>query len=216
MALENLRMMPADSTVFEYDVAVGVATHWGEFWPFIKEQSGTYAGRRRFLAEQFDTMLTFLPQQAATPGTAPLDHPHNMLEVSHVAAAWQAALERSASDPGGAITAARTLVVTVCQHILDAQGLGYANTDDLLTFYRLTADSLNLSPSQHAELVFQEILGGCQTVVAGLEALTHPRAGVSGPGPAGLRPAVRHAQLAVNLAGTMATFLLATWDSKCT
>jgi len=70
----------------------------GEFWPFIKEQSGTYAGRRRFLAEQFDTVLTFLMQQAAIPGPAPLDRTLNMLDVSHVTAAWQAALERSASD----------------------------------------------------------------------------------------------------------------------
>jgi len=188
----------------------------GEFWPFIKEQSGTYAGRRRFLAEQFDTVLTFLMQQAAIPGPAPLDRTLNMLDVSHVTAAWQAALERSASDPGGAIAAARTLVVTACKRILDAQGVLYANTDDLLTLYRLTADLLNLSPSQHTEPVFREILGGCQTVVDGLDALTHPRTEAHGTALGGLRPAPRHAELAVNLAGTMSTFLLATWNSKRT
>lgn len=186
----------------------------GEFWPFIKEQSATYAGRRRFLAEQFDAVLTFLQQRAAIPDTAPLDCTLDMIDVSHVTAAWQAARERSASDPGGAIAAARTLVVKICQHILDEEGVRYADTDDLLTLYRLTADSLKLSPSQHAEPVFREILGGCQAVVEGLEALTHPCADAHGTGPAGLRPAARHAELAVNLAGTMATFLLATWDSK--
>ena len=186
----------------------------GEFWPFIKEQSATYAGRRRFLAEQFDPVLTFLQQQAAIPGTGPLDCTVDVLDVSHVTAAWRAALERSASDPGGAITAARTLVVTACQHILDAQGVCDADTDDLPTLYRMTSDSLNLSPSQHAEPVFREILGGCQTVVEGLEALTHSRPDASGSGPAGLRPAARHAELAINLAGTMAAFLLATWESK--
>ena len=105
---------------------------------------------------------------------------------------------------------------TVCQHILEALGVRYADTDDLLTLYWLTADALNLSPSQHTELVFREILGGCQTVVDGLEALTHPPSDARGAGQAGLRPAARHAELAVNLAGTMATFLLATWDSKRT
>lgn len=118
----------------------------GEFFAFIKEQSGTYAGRRRFLAEQFDPLLTFLQQQSAIPTAAPLDGTLNRLDASHVTAAWQAALERSASDPGGAIAAARTLVVTVCQHILDAQGICYTSTDDLLTLSRSTADALNLSP----------------------------------------------------------------------
>lgn len=120
----------------------------GEFWPSIKEQSGTYAGRRRFLAEQFDTVLTFLEQQAATAGAAPLDRTHGGVDVPQVAAAWQAALERCASDPGDAITAARTLVQTVCQQILEALGVRYDDTDDLLTLYRLTADALHLSPSQ--------------------------------------------------------------------
>jgi hypothetical protein len=187
----------------------------GEFWPFIKDQSATYAGRRRFLAEQFDAVLTFLEQQAATAGAAPLDRTHSGTDVPPVAAAWQAALERCASDPGGAITAARILVQTVCQHILEALGVRYADTDDLLTLHRLTAEALILSPSQHSKLVFREILGGCQTVVDGLEALTHPRSDAQGTGH-GLRPAARHAELAVNLAGTMATFLLATSDSKRT
>src|SRR6478672_5045134 len=31
-----------------------------EFWPIIKEASGTYAGRRRYLADEFDDVLTFL------------------------------------------------------------------------------------------------------------------------------------------------------------
>lgn len=41
-----------------------------EFWPFIKEQDGTYAGRRRFLAEAFDTILTFLEHQPEHPVTS--------------------------------------------------------------------------------------------------------------------------------------------------
>ena len=45
----------------------------GEFWPFIREQDGTYAGRRRYLADQFEKVLAFLEQQAATPGDEPIN-----------------------------------------------------------------------------------------------------------------------------------------------
>ena len=58
------------------------------------------------------------------------------------------------------------------------------------------------------------ILGGCQTVIDGLGAICNRHGDAEGTKGAGVRPAPRHAELAVNLAGTMATFLLATWEAK--
>ena len=49
--------------------------------------------------------------------------------------------------------------------------MNYSDTDDMPTLYRLTADSLKLSPSQHTEQVFRQIVGGCQSVVEGLGAM---------------------------------------------
>jgi abortive infection Abi-like protein len=186
----------------------------GEFWPFIKEQHSTYAGRRRFLAGQFDEVLTFLEQQAATPADEPINLTLNKVDAPDVAAAWQKALEERTSDPSEAITSARTLVETVCKHILDEQGVSYADTDELPELYRLTSEALNLSPSQHIEQMFRQILGSCQAIVEGLGAMRNRHSDAHGTGKAGVRPAPRHAELAVNLAGTMATFLLATWESK--
>lgn len=185
-----------------------------EFWPFIKEKDGSYAGRRQFLGEQFDSVLTFLEQHAATPGDEPIAKVLSKVDAPHVAAAWQKALERRASDPEGAITAARTLLETVCKHILDEQGVDYEDADDLPKLYKNTANAINLSPSQHTEQVFRQILGGCHAVVEGLGALRNRLSDAHGKGKRGVRPAPRHAELAVNLAGTMATFLIATWEAS--
>ena len=130
----------------------------GEFWTHIQDQSRTYAKRRRYIAEQFEEVLTFLEQQAATASDEPISGMLNKVDAPHVAAAWQIALEKRASDPTEAITSARTLVETVCKYILDEQKVNYSDTDDLPTLYRLTADSLNLSPSQHTEQIFQRNL----------------------------------------------------------
>ncbi|MHB0958296.1 MAG: abortive infection family protein [Pirellulaceae bacterium] len=186
----------------------------GEFWSFIREQHRTYAGRRRYIGEQFDEALTFLEQQEATPGDQSINQMLIKVDAPHVAAAWQKALDRRASDPSGAITSARTLIETVCKYILDEQKVSYSETDDLPKLYRLTADSLNLSPSQHTEQLFRQILGGCHAVIEGLGAMRNRHSDAHGTGSSGVRPAARHAELAVNLAGTMATFLLATWESK--
>ena len=138
----------------------------------------------------------------------------NAVDAPHVVAAWNIALEKRDSVPTEAISSAGTLVETVCKHILDGLNVDYSDRDDLSKLYQLTADSLNLSPSQHTEQVFRQILGGCQNVVEGLAAMQERHVDADGTETAGVRPAPRHAELAVNLAGSMATFLLATWEAK--
>ena len=186
----------------------------GEFWAFIKEKSGTYAGRRGFLGEQFDTVLTFLEDQSATPADGAADEVLAQVDTPHVQAAWQKALDRRATDPEGAITAARTLLETTCKHILDEAQVAYKESSPLPKLYASVAKTLNLSPAQHDETIFKQILGGCHSVVQGLGTLRNRLSDAHGKGKQAPKPASRHAALAVNLAGAMASFLLETWDAR--
>ena len=131
-----------------------------------------------------------------------------------VHAVWQKALDRRLTDAEGAITAARTLLETVCKHILDKTGTSYSDKDDLPVLYRATAKQLNLAPSQHTEEIFKQILGGVTAAIEGLGALRNRISDAHGQGPKPVRPQPRHAQLAVNLAGTLATYLIDTWLAK--
>jgi hypothetical protein len=130
-----------------------------------------------------------------------------------VSAAWTKALERRNHDPEGAITMARTLVEATCKYILDATGIPYDNNDDLPKLYSKVAVQLNLAPSQHTEQAFRQLLGGCQTVVNELAGLRNRLGDAHGKGRVAAKPSERHAELAVNLAGTMATFLIATLEA---
>jgi hypothetical protein len=58
--------------------------------------------------------------------------------------------------------------------------------------------------------VFKQILGGCSAVVEGLGALRNRLSDAHGTGKSAVKPAARHAELAVNLAGALAVYLLAT------
>ncbi|HEY6817661.1 MAG TPA: abortive infection family protein [Croceibacterium sp.] len=129
--------------------------------------------------------------------------------------AWQKALERRRDDPEGAITAAKTLLETVCKHIVDEVGGEYGN-DDLPKLYAIAAEALNLAPSQHSEAVFKAILGNCQSVVGNLAGIRNKLGDSHGQGKRYVRPKPRHAELAVNLAGTMAMFLVASWQERGT
>ena len=67
---------------------------------------------------------------------------------------------------------------------------------------------------QHQEQLFKSILGSCQNIVASLGAVRNKIGDAHGTRPRAVKPKPRHAELAVNLAGTMASFLVATWQEQ--
>ena len=73
---------------------------------------------------------------------------------------------------------------------------------------------MSLAPSQHTEEVFKRILGGCQTVVENLGGLRNKISDAHGGGRRRVKPSERHAALAVNLSGSMAMFLIETWNAR--
>ncbi|PTQ77290.1 abortive infection Abi-like protein [Nitrosomonas oligotropha] len=185
-----------------------------QFWQFIKYDHGSYAERRQYLWNEFHPMLEMLERGGQTPSDQVVSGAIEKFDSAHIQAAWSKALDRRASDPEGAITVARTLLESVCKHILDEAGIEYGDAPELNKLYRLTAEHLNIAPSQHTEQVFRQILGGCTAVVEGLGALRNRLSDSHGQGKVGVKPAPRYAELAVNLAGALANFLLATWEAR--
>jgi hypothetical protein len=118
------------------------------------------------------------------------------------------------SDPEGAVTMARTLLESTCKHLLDEMGTPYNQQDDLPTLYHNVAEELNLSPSQHSEEIFSRILGSAQQIVEGLGAVRNRHSDAHGNSDATGRPSERHAELAVNLAGSTAAFLVKTYRAN--
>lgn len=127
---------------------------------------------------------------------------------------WTDALVRRATDPEGAITLARTLLEDVIKWLLTKQGVAYDDKAELPTLYRLIAVELRLAPDGYTEEVFKRILGSCQSVVESLGTLRNKLSDAHSIGPVRAKPHGRHAELAVNLSGTMATFLIATWEAR--
>lgn len=186
-----------------------------QFWQFIKEKFPSYAERRAYLWKEFTPLMDHLEGKNHRPLDAPTSNILKAFDQDSIHAAWQRALDRRTNDPEGAITAARTLLETVCKHILDARSISYdPNKVELHELYKLTAAELKLSPSQHTEDVFKQILGGCSAIVNGLGTLRNRLGDAHGKGQNSVRPAARHAELAVNLAGSASLFLVSTWHAR--
>lgn len=76
--------------------------------------------------------------------------------------------------------------------------------------YAEASKVLKLAPSQHQEAIFKTILGNCQSIGSLRNKGGDAHAGGRSRVP--FKP--RHAALTVNLAGSMALFLVETWQAR--
>jgi hypothetical protein len=185
-----------------------------EFWFHIRSDYDTYQSRKEYIFREFAPLLDYLegiPPDTSKALFAVLDTLPGWVAVTEE---WHKACSRVKRDPAGAITSARTLLECVCKHILEDSNIPYKDSDPLPNLYHKVVAHLNLAPSQHSEELFKRILGGSQTVVDGLAALRNDQGDAHGKGPRGYRPVARHAELAVGFAGSIASFLIMTWQQR--
>ena len=179
-----------------------------EFWGFIKPKFASYQERRQYIRDEFDPLLTMLEAGSKSPADTSITEQMQKVDSAHIQQAWKKALGRREDDPDGAITAARTLLESVCKHILDSRGVGYGDNPELPKLYGLVAKELNIAPNQQTEDILKRIAGGCSSVVEGLGALRNKMGDSHGKSKTAITVDARHAQLAVNLAGTLAVYLI--------
>lgn len=184
-----------------------------EFWDYIQPKFAHYRERRQFIRDEFEPLLAMLEAGSKSPADRSITEQMQKIDSAHVQQAWKKALGRRAADPDGAITAARTLLESVCKHVLDVRGVGYGDSPDLPKLFNLVAKELRIAPSQQTEEILKRIAGGCSSVVEGLGALRNKLGDSHGKSKAAIIVDSRHAHLAVNLAGTLAVYLIETWEA---
>jgi len=185
-----------------------------QFWLFIKRKFNHYYERREFIWESFSPLLNHLEQSSDSPSDQSAGHSIRESGQAYITLEWEKCLNRKLADPEGAITSARSLLETVLKHILDELSESYKSSDDLPTLFRKAAKKLNISPEQHTEEVFKQILGGVVSVVNGFASLRNRYGDSHGKDKRYIKPSERHAKLAVNLAGALASFILETFEKR--
>ena len=189
----------------------------GQFWQYIKHEYSSYAERRKYIYDELNPILEYLEFNQNQSAENSIDEILSQFDSEGIHSAWQKALDRKSQDPAGAITLSRSILESVCKHILYGLGVPFNEKNiDLSELYKLTASELNLAPDQHSEKVLKQILGGCSGIVNGLGTLRNKHGDAHGSGPVAAKPQTRHAELAVNLAGSMAVFLIQTYEAKKT
>ena len=186
----------------------------GQFWSLMKNTSPTYQGRREFIWGSLSSVFDYIERGVTEPPSLSLESLLADCTSTSVTDCWKKIYARRVHDPEGAITTARSLVEATCKYILEELKESYTDQDDLPRLYKKAASAMNLSPGQHNEQIFKQILSGCSSVVDGFAALRNNFGDAHGKGKMNAAPSARHADLAVNLAGTISTFLIATYEER--
>lgn len=129
------------------------------------------------------------------------------------------ALERAGSDPEGAVTAACTLIESVCKHLLDELGEPYPAKADVQHLSSAVAKRLGLDPArkdvpESLARDLKQILGGLQAIAGGVGALRTHHGDAHGRGKAKATIDDRIARLAIHAASTLSLFYIETWERR--
>lgn len=126
---------------------------------------------------------------------------------------WERAREQVRRDPAGAITAARSMLESVCKHVLGALDPTFDEKSHLPSMYRRVLEVLGKAPTG-AEKAVRQIVSGCMSIVQGTAELRNELGDAHGRGPGKPDAMPRLAYLAVNAASTAALYVLQTFEAQ--
>lgn len=173
----------------------------------------SYAVRRDWIDSSFSDALEFLYEELNNPESIPQIEVPASITSDQVIQTWQKAMSRIQTDPDGAITSARSLLETVCKHILNKSETPYDRKQPELTqMYFAVIKIMNLAPDQQSEKDMQRVLQGCLSVVHGIGALRNRIGDAHGKDDSAGQVEAHHAFLGVSIACTVASFLIVSWE----
>lgn len=134
------------------------------------------------------------------------NHPAETIQTE-----WDRAKQSISTDPADAITAANALIEATYKFILYHSKIPLPKSQKLSTLSKIVHSRLQLSPEQAADEDFRAIFQSVITISQSVGSLRTKIGDAHGSSPRRGQPLSRHAQLAVNAAGTVCTFLISVY-----
>lgn len=140
-------------------------------------------------------------------------------EMDTVSRDLERALVSAATDPEDAVTAACSLVESMCRSILIELGAELPPKKDVASLYRAVREPLGISPDRSdipKEVLddVRKVLSGLTTVIEGIGGLRTHGGDAHGRERGYRRIDPRIAALSIHAASTVALFLIETWQQK--
>ncbi len=183
-----------------------------EFRYFIKD-FGDFQQRRFQVRKLFRPVLSEFKRPSVRIKREPIKGKLSVYTVDTVEEAWKDALRRRKSAPEETLVSARTLMKSVCKHVLQEVGHSVEDESDLFNLINTVASHLPLALTKDSEQAFKQIISTSLYILKDLEDYVRRRKETNNKERLP-RLSQHHAELAINIAGSISTFLLATLNDK--
>jgi abortive infection Abi-like protein len=147
------------------------------------------------------------------PPVADLNEALRRRDIPALDIEFKRALAFLESDPPAAVTAACSLLESLCKVILHEEGFPLPAKESIKPLWSAVQDALGLNPASVADEDIRRMLSGLTSVVDGIGSLRTHAGSAHGHGSDGYELDPRHARLAVHAAHTLCLFAIETWDA---
>jgi hypothetical protein len=182
-----------------------------QFWVYIKGRNISPFERKESIWKDFSPLFNAL-EVSGKPGSGidqKIAESLSRLDSGLVRSIWEKALGRCENEPAGAITLALALVESVCKLILEDGNQPQGEHLQILDLYNKTIKKLDLGPTDPNKLLYIDL----QQDIYLLRKIRNNKGDAHGKGKDYTPPAPMQAELAVNLAGAVAVFLVEAWEN---
>lgn len=135
-------------------------------------------------------------------------------DFTEIQSEFDRALDTVENNPRASITAACTILETLCRIYIEDEGLDSPPKLNVKPIWGIVQKHLDLDPASLEDKDLARILSGLSSIVDGIGSLRSHVGDAHGRGRKSYRPEPRHARLAMNASHTLVTFLLETWRSR--
>lgn len=133
-------------------------------------------------------------------------------DIAAVRVEFDRALLTVERDPPSAVTAACSIIESLCKVYLEENHLTLPSDQTIKPLWKIVQSHLGLGPQSVQTNDMRQILGGLASVVNGVGHLRTHAGSAHGHGNHGYPLEARHARLAVHAAHTVTGFVLETWQ----
>lgn len=136
---------------------------------------------------------------------------HDLIAVNEE---FQRCIENAESDPPAGITAACSIIESLCKIYIEDECLKMPAKQDIKSLWKAISINLGLEPGKIEDQDIIRIFSGFISVVDGIGALRTHTSTAHGHGRKAYRLEPRHARLAIHAAHTLVCFILETWEAR--
>lgn len=125
---------------------------------------------------------------------------------------FERALQHAVADPAAAITAASSMIESVCKVYLEDRGIPLPARQDIGHLWKAVSNDVGFDPGSKEDNDVRKVLSGLISVVTGIGALRTHAGSAHGRGRRKYKLEPRHARLAIHASQTVVAFLLETTE----